>query len=247
MAEHGVILLGSLRRDGSPRISPVEPVLVDGELELGMIWQSKKALDLLRDPRCQVHTVITDRNGTEGEFKLWGRARDLGLAERERYCVALHAKIGWRPKEPFHASRSTSRARPTAGSARVRRCTPWCGRPAGRPARASRSSKFETRMTSIRAAGRTVLAPSTLVGSAGGRTPRLCAFAQSARTPPTRCARTTGSSARGARCWRGEDDERARARSGPCLKTGANALPADGGARRVRRADVPRRQRLPMR
>jgi hypothetical protein len=68
-----------------------------------MIWQSKKALDLLRDPRCQVHTVITDRNGTGGEFKLWGRARDLGLAERERYCAALHAKIGWRPKEPFHA------------------------------------------------------------------------------------------------------------------------------------------------
>ena len=103
MDEHGLILLGSLRRDGSPRISPVEPVLVDGELELGMIWQSKKALDLLRDPRCQVHTVITDRNGTEGEFKLWGRARDLGLAERERYGLALHAKIGWRPKEPFHA------------------------------------------------------------------------------------------------------------------------------------------------
>ena len=78
-------------------------MLVDGELELGMIWQSKKALHLLRDARCQVHTVITDRNGTEGEFKLRGRARDLGLAERERYCVALHAKIGWRPKEPFHA------------------------------------------------------------------------------------------------------------------------------------------------
>jgi hypothetical protein len=103
MEKHGLVLLGSLRRDGSPRISPVEPLLVDGELELGMIWQSKKALDLLRDPRCQVHTVITDRNGTEGEFKLWGRARDLGLAERERYGVALHAKIGWRPKEPFHA------------------------------------------------------------------------------------------------------------------------------------------------
>ncbi len=89
MELHGLILLGSLRRDGSPRISPVEPLIVDGELELGMMWQSKKALDLLRDPRCHVHTVVTDRNGTEGEFKLWGRARDLELAERERYCVAL--------------------------------------------------------------------------------------------------------------------------------------------------------------
>ena len=103
MEKHGLILLGSLRRDGSPRITPVEPLLVDGELELGMMWQSKKALDLLRDPRCQVHTVVTDRNGTEGEFKLWGRARDLDLAARTRYGVALEKKIGWRPKEPFHA------------------------------------------------------------------------------------------------------------------------------------------------
>jgi hypothetical protein len=100
---HGLILLATLRRDGSPRISPVEPLIVDGELVLGMIWQSTKALDLLRDPRCHVHTIVTDRNGTEGEFKLWGRAGDLGPADRERYCVALHAKIGWRPKEPFHA------------------------------------------------------------------------------------------------------------------------------------------------
>jgi hypothetical protein len=102
MEEHGLILLGSLRRDGSPRISPVEPLLVDGELELGMLWQSKKALDLLRDARCQVHTIVTDRGGTEGEFKLWGRARDPDRAARDRYCVALEAKIGWRPREPFH-------------------------------------------------------------------------------------------------------------------------------------------------
>src|SRR5688572_25448622 len=74
----GLLLLGTLRRDGWPRISPVEPVITDdGELELGMIWQSKKALDLLREPRCHLHSVVTDRNGTEGEFKLWGRARDL--------------------------------------------------------------------------------------------------------------------------------------------------------------------------
>jgi hypothetical protein len=102
MEEHGLILLGSLRRDGSPRISPVEPLIVDGELELGMMWQSKKALDLLRDPRCHVHTIVTDRDGTEGEFKLWGLARDLDRPVRDRYCTALEAKIGWRPKEPFH-------------------------------------------------------------------------------------------------------------------------------------------------
>jgi hypothetical protein len=49
-----------------------------------------------------VHTIVTDRDGTEGEFKLWGLARDLDRPVRDRYCTALEAKIGWRPKEPFH-------------------------------------------------------------------------------------------------------------------------------------------------
>lgn len=97
----GLILLGSVRKDGTPRISPVEPLIVGGELMLGMMWQSKKALDLLREPRCLVHSIITDRSGKEGEFKLRGRARDIaGVDVREAYCKALFEKIGWRPEEP---------------------------------------------------------------------------------------------------------------------------------------------------
>ena len=99
----GLILLGSVRADGSPRISPVEPLIVDGEFLLGMIWQSRKALDLLRDPRCLVHSTVSDRSGEEGEFKLRGRALDVQDAEmRERYCAGLFEKIGWRPQEPYH-------------------------------------------------------------------------------------------------------------------------------------------------
>ena len=97
----GLILLGSVRKDGTPRISPVEPLIVGGELLLGMMWQSKKALDLLREPRCLVHSIITDRKGNEGEFKLRGRARDIGATDvREAYAKALFEKIGWRPEEP---------------------------------------------------------------------------------------------------------------------------------------------------
>jgi hypothetical protein len=55
-----LIVLGSLKKDGAPRVSPVEPDIVDGELMMGMIWQSNKALDLLRDPRCMVTTVVSD-------------------------------------------------------------------------------------------------------------------------------------------------------------------------------------------
>lgn len=71
---NGVALLGTLHKDGSPRISPVEPLLAEGELLLGMMWHSTKALDLLRDPRCTLHSAITSLEGSEGECKLDGRA-----------------------------------------------------------------------------------------------------------------------------------------------------------------------------
>ena len=73
-ARRRVALLGTLHRDGSPRISPVEPLLADGELLLGLLWHSTKALDLLRDPRCTLHSAVTDALGTEGECKLDARA-----------------------------------------------------------------------------------------------------------------------------------------------------------------------------
>src|SRR5206468_2626037 len=73
----GVALLGTLRRDGSPRISPCEVFVVDGDLMLGMMWRSMKARDLLRDPRIVVHSILPSREGTEGDFKLYGRVVDV--------------------------------------------------------------------------------------------------------------------------------------------------------------------------
>ena len=94
----GLVLIATLRKNGWPRISPVEPLITDGRLYLGMMWQSRKALDLLRDPRCSVHSTISYKDATEGEFKLYGRAidtRDPGL--RQRYSRALYEKINWDP------------------------------------------------------------------------------------------------------------------------------------------------------
>ena len=104
LRRHEVILLGTLRKNGFPRISPVEPDFVDGELMLGMMWQSPKARDLLRDPRCVVHNVVPDRHGKEGDFKLYGRAEDVqDPARRERYRETIKARIDWAPDEPnFH-------------------------------------------------------------------------------------------------------------------------------------------------
>src|SRR5262245_2160579 len=75
-ARSGVALLGTLRREGSPRISPVEPLIAAEDLLLGLMWHSTKALDLQRDPRCTLHTAITSLEGTEGECKLDARAAE---------------------------------------------------------------------------------------------------------------------------------------------------------------------------
>jgi hypothetical protein len=102
-AEDEVVLIGTIRRDGSPRISPVEPDLAAGELCLGMMWRSMKALDLLRDPRLVVHTATKDRHGTAGDLKLYGTARDVEDADlRGAYKDAIEARIAWRPEGDFH-------------------------------------------------------------------------------------------------------------------------------------------------
>jgi predicted pyridoxine 5'-phosphate oxidase superfamily flavin-nucleotide-binding protein len=98
-------MLGTLRADGSPRISPCELDFAAGHLILGMMWQSRKARDLLRDPRCVLHTCTTDRMGTEGDAKIYARAVDVhDLELRQTYRESVEARIDWAPDEPnFHA------------------------------------------------------------------------------------------------------------------------------------------------
>ena len=97
----GLVLIATLRKDGWPRVSPLEPLIAHGELYLGMMWRSRKALDLLRDPRCTVHSTVSNRDATEGEFKVYGRAVDVqDLAARQGYAEALYEKIGFKPEEP---------------------------------------------------------------------------------------------------------------------------------------------------
>ncbi len=100
---HELCMLGTLRPNGWPRISPCELDLVGDELLLGMMWRSPKARDLLRDDRCVLHSCTSDRNGTEGDFKLYGRARDeQDPAIHDAYRAAVRARIEWEPPGPFH-------------------------------------------------------------------------------------------------------------------------------------------------
>lgn len=68
-----VAMLGTIRRDGSPRISPIEPQFLGGALVFG-VMPSPKWDDLMRDPRCALHSSVSDVEGSEGEFKVYGRA-----------------------------------------------------------------------------------------------------------------------------------------------------------------------------
>jgi general stress protein 26 len=104
LLDPGVVLVVTIRQDGTPRLSPVEPFVLEGTLWLSMLWDSRKAADLLRDPRILVHSAVTGRDGREGELKVRGTARaETDRSVQARYSEAVAAGLGWRP-EPgrFH-------------------------------------------------------------------------------------------------------------------------------------------------
>src|SRR6266511_4785206 len=77
--EPRLVLVGTVKRDGSPRISPVEAFFVSGELMLGMMWRSKKALEPHRhQPRNSAlggrhgHLQIGERSGVGQPLLLFG-------------------------------------------------------------------------------------------------------------------------------------------------------------------------------
>jgi hypothetical protein len=70
----GLLLLGTTRANGWPRISPVECWFTGDHLALGMMWQSRKALDLLRDPRCVLHSTQCAKEPVEPDIKVYASA-----------------------------------------------------------------------------------------------------------------------------------------------------------------------------
>jgi hypothetical protein len=78
-----VALLGTVRGDGSPRISPIEPYFSQGQLLFGAMSWSLKTRDLLRDPRCVLHSAVTAPDAGDPEVKLYGRATEAPTELRE--------------------------------------------------------------------------------------------------------------------------------------------------------------------
>jgi hypothetical protein len=87
----GLAMLATLRRDGSPRVSPIEVGFHDGRLYVGMMPGSTKSLDVERDPRISLVTALADKDDLGGEGKLFGvasRVTDLDHADRVLRAVA---------------------------------------------------------------------------------------------------------------------------------------------------------------
>ena len=70
----GVAYLATIRKDGSPRLHPVTPIIGQGRLFLFMEPTSPKGRDLQRDGRYAMHAAVRDAGGGEGEFFIAGRA-----------------------------------------------------------------------------------------------------------------------------------------------------------------------------
>lgn len=72
-AAGNLCLIATLRSDGYPRISPMEPRICDGHLVMVGMADTTKFDDLDRDPRFCLHTATIDPNLTDGDVKLWAR------------------------------------------------------------------------------------------------------------------------------------------------------------------------------
>ena len=76
--KNGVAYLATVRKDGSPRVHPVTPIIGKGRLFVFMDSKSPKGYDLRRDGRYAIHCGVSDTSGGDGEFVVAGRA---GLVE----------------------------------------------------------------------------------------------------------------------------------------------------------------------
>jgi len=95
-ATGNLCLLATVRADGSPRISPIEPRVFEGRLLLVGMPHTTKFADLGRDPRFCLHTATVDPHVGEGDVKLFGTVRnDQDTALHQRFADALFAESGF--------------------------------------------------------------------------------------------------------------------------------------------------------
>lgn len=100
----GIGLLGTIRADGSPRVSPVEVSLHGGRLWIGMMPASTKHLDVERDPRVALLTAVADKDDLGGEGKLFGRLDRVTDAATVDEVFGAHAEAAGIDPEALRGS-----------------------------------------------------------------------------------------------------------------------------------------------
>jgi len=108
-ATGNLCLLATIRSDGYPRISPIEPRILGGELLLVGMPDTTKFRDLGRDPRFCLHTATVDPQVGDGDAKLWGKVRNLRDPDlHQRFAADLFEETGMDLRgqafDPFYAA-----------------------------------------------------------------------------------------------------------------------------------------------
>lgn len=100
-------VLATIRADGSPRVSGIDPWFTAGEMFIGFMPGSRKLADLQRDPRLAIHGIPWEsrrvRDGAddpgEGDVKLTGSAVALDPASLAEAKTAFEAERGFEMPE----------------------------------------------------------------------------------------------------------------------------------------------------
>lgn len=108
-AAGNLCMLATLRSDGYPRISPLEPRIVAGQLAIVGMPGTTKFGDLGRDPRFNLHTATVDTQVSDGDAKLWGKAVNVQDPElHERFATELFEESGFDVRgeqfDPFYVA-----------------------------------------------------------------------------------------------------------------------------------------------
>ncbi|MEV6769460.1 pyridoxamine 5'-phosphate oxidase family protein [Nocardia sp. NPDC051030] len=108
-ATGNLCMLATLRADGFPRISPLEPRVFEGELVVGGMPGTTKFADLARDPRFCLHTATVDTHVGDGDVKLFGTVHNVrDEALHQRFADALFEETGFDLRgqkfDPYYAA-----------------------------------------------------------------------------------------------------------------------------------------------
>ena len=84
----GVAYLGTVSKNGFPRVHPVSPIINGGEMYVFMYPTSPKGKDLLERKKYALHCQVEDKDGGHGEFYVRGEGK---LVENEEIWEKLRS------------------------------------------------------------------------------------------------------------------------------------------------------------